>query len=234
MIMAEVGFIILRHVNSERTNQYWIHSYNCIRQHYPENIIMIIDDNSNYTFITDIPLYKTYILNSEYPGRGELLPYFYYLHIKLFDIAVIIHDSVFINKYIDMKVDSYKIIWDFEHDWDQLEDEKKMIDIFDDLELTKFYENKQLWKGCFGGMCVIKHDYLTYVNSKHDISKLLNYVTNRYCRSSFERIIGCLLNQPLKTETLLGDIMKYCPWGILFEYKNEYSQLPIIKVWSGR
>ena len=42
-----IGFIILRHVNNEVTNQYWLHCYECIRKYYPENKIMIIDDNSN-------------------------------------------------------------------------------------------------------------------------------------------------------------------------------------------
>ena len=70
-----VGFIILRHVNNAVTNEYWIYSYNCIRKLYPENEIMIIDDNSKYQFVTPINLYKTSIIQSEYPKRGELLPY---------------------------------------------------------------------------------------------------------------------------------------------------------------
>ena len=96
--METFGFIMLRHVNNELTNSYWINCYNCIRTHYPENSIIIIDDNSNYNFITNKELYKTTIINSEYPKRGELLPYYYYLHNKLFDVAVIMHDSAFINK----------------------------------------------------------------------------------------------------------------------------------------
>ena len=97
-MIQQIGFIILRHVNNKLTNKYWIHCYNCIRKFYKENKIIIIYDNSNYNFITNEKLYKTTIINSEYPKRGELLPYYYYLHNKLFDVAVIIHDSVFINK----------------------------------------------------------------------------------------------------------------------------------------
>jgi hypothetical protein len=51
--MTELGFIVLRHVNDETTNQYWIHCYNCIRKYYPENMILIIDDNSNYDFVSN-------------------------------------------------------------------------------------------------------------------------------------------------------------------------------------
>ena len=149
--MTEVGFIILRYVINELTNKYWIKCVDSIRQYYPENKILIIDDNSNYDFITDKKLYKTTVINSEFHKRGELLPYYYYLHNKLFDVAVIIHDSVFINKYIDMSVNKYKFLWEFEHYWDQIEDETRMIDVFNDLELKEFYANKNLWKGCFGG-----------------------------------------------------------------------------------
>ena len=232
----QFGFIILRHVNNELTNKYWINCVNSIRQYYPENNILIIDDNSNYEYITEETLYKTTIINSEYPKRGELLPYYYYLHNKLFDIAVIVHDSVFINKYIDIDttLEKYKFIWEFEHNWDQIEDETKMINVFNDLELNKFYENKDLWKGCFGCMSIITHDYLVYINNKYDISKLLDYVLNKYNRCSFERVIACLLQKEGKKETLLGNIHSYCKWQIKFNEIDKYKNLPIIKCWTGR
>ena len=236
--MNQIGFIVLRHVNGEQTNAYWNHCYDCIRRHYPEYPILIVDDNSNYEYINERTLYKTTIINSEYHGRGELLPYYYYLHNKLFDTAVIIHDSVFINRYIDMNVSKYKIIFEFEHDWgDQIEDETKMINLFNDKELLDFYENKDLWKGCFGCMSIITHDYLTYINTKYDISKLLDHVLTRYNRCSFERVIACLLQKHEKLETLLGslhDYCRYCRWGTPFEEKDDYTHLPLTKIWTGR
>ena len=232
--MNDIGFIILRHVNSKITDNYWLKAYNNIRQFYPENKIMIIDDNSNYNFITSKSLYKTTIIQSEYPKRGELLPYYYYLHNKLFNTAVIIHDSVFINKYINFTVDNYKLLWEFEHHSDQIEDETKMIELFNDKYLTTFYKNKSLWKGCFGGMSIINHDYLVFINRKHDLSKLLNYVLTRYNRMSFERVIGCILQLYGKKETLLGNINSYCKWGITLHETSKYAHLPIIKVWTGR
>ena len=232
--MSEFGFIVLRHVNSEKSNKYWINCINCIRQFYPENKILIIDDNSNYSFIKDEKLYKTTIINSEYHKRGELLPYYYYLHNKLFDIAIIIHDSVFINKYIDFSVDKYKLLWEFEHDWDQIRDETRMINCFNNKELLNFYENKNLWKGCYGGMSIITYDFLTYINSKYDISKLLNYVLNRDNRMSFERVIGCILQKEGDKNTLLGNIHEYCKWGLSFDEIDDYKHLPLIKCWTGR
>jgi len=233
--MDQVGFIILRHVNNETTNNYWQYCYSCIRKYYPENIIIIIDDNSNYEYISDIPLYKTTIINNEYCARGEILPYIYYLDNKLFDTAVIIHDSVFINTSIDLNVDNYKLLWEFEHDWDQIEDETKMINLFNDSELIHFYEDKSLWKGCFGGMSIIKYDYLVKINNRHNINKLLEYILNRYNRCSFERVIACLLQFNGKKETLFGNIHSYCPWGeINYNNKCNYKYLPFIKIWTGR
>lgn len=233
-IMSQPGFIILRHVNNEVTNYYWNHCYDCIRKYYPENLILILDDNSNYNYITERTLYKTTIINSEYHGRGELLPYYYYLDNKLFDTAFIIHDSAFINTYIDLNVNKYKIMWEFEHEWDQIEDETNMIKLFNDKELLCFYENKDLWKGCFGGMTIITHDYLMQINNKYDISKLLECVLTRYNRCSFERVLACLLQKNEPNKSLLGNIHSYCPWGVKFNQIDKYMHLPLIKIWTSR
>jgi hypothetical protein len=47
-----VGFVFTRHVNSYETNEIWIECYSQIRKYYPTSLIMIIDDNSNYYYIT--------------------------------------------------------------------------------------------------------------------------------------------------------------------------------------
>ena len=241
-----IGFIILRHVNSEETNKYWIECYDSIRKYYPHQQIMIIDDNSNYNFISNKELYKTIIIKSEYNGRGEILPYYYYLHYKLFDTAVIIHDSVFINSYIDFNVKKYKFIWDFKHKWDETEHELELITKFNNKKLVSFYNKKNKWAGCFGGMCIINHNYLKRVNNMFNISILLDSITTRYDRKCFERIIACLLRYfdkqknknkyNIHKKSLFGDINEYCTesFFLKFNNKNEYNHLPIIKIWSGR
>jgi hypothetical protein len=231
----ELGFIMLRHVNSEKTNMYWIKSYESIRRFYPENKIMIVDDNSNYEYVSDIPLHNTTIVNSEYKGRGELLPYYYYLRNRLFDVAVIIHDSVFINSPICLDVDTYKYIWDFNHTWDQVRDETEMIQAFNDPQLMSFYENKRMWNGCFGGMSIVTYEYLFMVNRKYNLDKLLSKVVSRYNRCSFERVIACLLAiQSPGEPPLLGNIHTYCKYLMPFEQAIKCMNLPIIKCWTGR
>ena len=74
------GFIITRHVNSKKTNNYWNQCIKLIRMYYPFRKIIVIDDNSNQFFISADFQYKNVsFIQSEYPGRGELLPYIYYL-----------------------------------------------------------------------------------------------------------------------------------------------------------
>jgi len=179
-------------------------------------------------------MYNTTIIQSKFPGRGELLPYYYYLQNKLFDTAVILHDSVFVNANIDFHVEKYAIMWEFEHKWDQIPDETRLIEVFNDEELLTFYKDKTLWKGCFGGMVVITHDFLTEVNTKYRISKLLGHVLTRHNRQSFERVIACLLQKIHKKTTLYGTIQSYMKWGTRFHQKQNFQHLPLIKVWTGR
>ena len=234
-----LGFILLRHVNSNETNEYWKYSYNCIRQIYPENLIIIIDDNSDYNFITNIKMYKTSVIQSEYPKRGELLPYYYYSKNKFFDKAFIIHDSVFMNEYINTSyINSYKILWEFDpnNSLHQLGTNiKNIINVFEDdnKELYNFYETK-LWSGCFGAMSIITYDFLNNINIKYDLSLLLNVILNRRDRECFERVIGCLLQKDLKIKSLYGCIYRYIQWGIKMKDIGKYNHLPIIKIWTGR
>jgi len=236
--MKTFGFIMLRHVNNIETNKLWLHSYNCIRKYYPENIILIIDDNSNYNFITKNKLYKTVIINSELNGRGEFLFYYYYLKFQLFDIAFMLHDSVFINSYIkiDNNIDRYQILWDFEHEWDNIENETELINLFNDDELINFYNNKNLWKGCFGCMTIINYNFLKYINDKLNLNILIDYILNRDNRCALERVMGCILQYYNSNNgyCLFGNINNYIKWGITFEEKEEYIKLPLIKVWYGR
>ena len=71
--MEKYGFIMTRHVNSDKTNNYWNQSIKCIRRFYPNIKIVVIDDNSNYDFVKAQYEYKNVeIIQSEYKGRGEL------------------------------------------------------------------------------------------------------------------------------------------------------------------
>jgi hypothetical protein len=234
-----IGFIILRHVNNDLTSKYYLKCYECIRKFFPDNEIVIIDDNSNYDFINQVEdnnLYKTKIINSEYKKRGELLPYFYYLKHNFFDIAIIIHDSVFIKSKINTNINKYKFLWEFDHPCDTVSDEIQLLNYLNNKEeLIYFYYKKILWKGCFGGMSVIRYDFLKYIDDKYNIKNLIHHIDSRRYRMAFERVIACVFQYEKLEKSLFRLIHEFCPWGI--KYDEEYinnSKLPIVKIWTGR
>lgn len=231
-----IGFIIVRHVSNEETNKYWNHSYRSIRHYYPDNKILIIDDNSNTTFvIQEQELHETVLIESEFPGRGELLPYIYYLSNPLFPTAVILHDSVFLNQYIDFSVEKYRFIWDFEHRDDHPPEQViEILRLFNDPTLLDFYWQKHNWVGCFGAMSIITHEYLTTVHQQYNLHVLLPIIINRTTRMLFERVIACLLQKNAPQNTLLCNILVYCQWGVPFSRIDSLRHLPLIKCWTGR
>jgi hypothetical protein len=240
-----LGFILTRHVNSEETNLLWIEAYNSIRHIYPLNMIMIIDDNSNQSFIkipADLNLLNTFIIQSEFPQRGEILAYYYFNKYQLFDTAVIIHDSVFIKEPIDFSnIEDIQFLWHFYHDWDDEANEKKIIKTLQDTNtLLNFYDNKDKWVGCFGCQSVISRAFLEKLISNYKIFDLFSIVNTRQNRMAFERIFAliCTFEKPelCDSPSIFGNIISYCKWGSTYKdyKKSEKNTLPLVKVWSGR
>jgi hypothetical protein len=239
-----IGFIILRHVNSELSDYYWKESYKCIRKFY-DNPILIIDDSSNRTFLNEnIDLLNcTVIYDTIHKGTGEILPYYYFHKIRPFDTAVIIHDSMFIQSKIDFSLNSnenVRFLWSFRNWMDEpgfILDLLKIIDI--DNELHIFYNDKKKWKGCFGFASIINWIFLDIVNKKYRIFELLlPHIKCRQDRCALERIFALLFYyfDPNIKDELFGDIHFYIQWGIKYtEYlTRDYSQYPIMKVWTAR
>lgn len=232
-----IGFIMTRHVTSLETDKYWKLSYSHIRKYYPENTIVIIDDNSNSMYLDksyETELYKTIIINSEYPRRGELLPYIYYIKNRWFDTAVIIHDSVFINKKIDFRVKNYKMLWSskaksYTEDGDIVT--KKLQN---SEKLSRFRQYRNEWISCFGGMTSITHDFLLQLHHKYNFFIFIHLVKTRRERIVFEHVLGCMLNAHNKHDVIAGEMGTYCLYGTSFKDIDTLRHLPIIKVWTGR
>lgn len=244
-----IGFIIIRHVNSELTNKYWNESYRTIRNFYPDSIIMMIDDNSQQEFIRleeGLVLTNYFIVQSEYHGAAEFLPYYYYLKYKLFDKAVILHDSVFFRKWIDFEgaTDKGCFIWHFnQYPSDNAVEEVGLLRQMDHSEaLVDMYFKKHLWKGCFGAQTVVSYDFLSFLEKKYHLTRLLPEIRGRERRSQWERILGCLFmmeNKDLLTKpSIFGIIYNYIQWGIPYdiyqEQKGTILNQDVIKVWTGR
>lgn len=250
------GFIIIRHVNSEKTNKYWNHNVKLLRTLYPSIKIVIIDDNSNYDFVkSEFEYSNLQIIQSEFPGRGELLPYFYYLKHKFFANAVIIHDSVFLHRRIPFeKLNGTQVmpLWFFHSDTENVENTKRIasylrnnIDI--NNKITKEFNILGMkinqWFGCFGIQSYIKLSFLQRIQAKYNILNLTKAVTCRADRCSLERIFGAIFSTEssrlLSNKSLFGNIMTYQQWGYSFDqYMSDLNngKLPrhVIKVWTGR
>lgn len=255
--MSNYGFIISRHVNSEQTNKYWNQCVKLIRTYYPLKQIVIIDDNSKQEYIQAEHEYKNVIvIQSEYPGRGELLPYVYYLKYKWFPNAVIIHDSLFIHKRIPFETFKMPVLPLWHHIYDKenvsnilrissaLRNNHSLIKKINGNEIKILGFNNDKFYLCFGGQTYIKLNFLEHLQTKYDITKLVSVVRNRTDRCSLERILGLLFCQEypklIKFRSLFGDILtKERNFSYYFnDYINDIQQRriihPFIKVWTGR
>jgi hypothetical protein len=240
------GFIILRHVNNEISSHYWSDCYDHIRHFYPEIPVVIIDDNSSYEFIDskkEAALYKCLVLRSIFPKRGELLPYYYYIHNHWFDSALVIHDSVFINVFIDFERLSSdlpegmecKFLWHFDYLYNDRAHESALINrLRNAQQLLTVYNDSNAWRGCFGVMSIIQRRFLLHLETRYGITDMISHVTSRSWRMALERAFACMVYDTIKTVSesktksksekhemdknkivisCLGNIHKYCKWG---------------------
>jgi len=245
-IIDNYGFIITRHVNSEETNKYWNKCVKLIKRFYPSKKIVIIDDNSNATFIKPDFEYKNIlIIQSKYHKRGELLPYIYYSENKWFEKAVIVHDSVFFHHKILFEniITPVISLWHFPSEYLKIHYENN-IRIANGLNnkkvITHILSNVNII-GCFGVQTFIKHSFLCRIMEKYNIPNLIPIVKTREDRCSLERIFAVIFYLEfgnLSQKSILGNIFNY-NFGITFkEYENTIKKKEkikkVVKVFTGR
>ena len=264
----EVGFVIVRHVNCEKSALYWKEAYLCIRAIYPLLPILIVDDNSNPTFLDDDQefggLYEgLQIVHSQFPGRGEILGYYYFWKLRPFRKAVIIHDSVFVQPAFRFVVDpiladleTARFLWHFEHAFDVPLEEKVFIEHISsqsgselsesvDLQrdLNYFHSRIDLWRGMFGVMSIVHWNFLSHLHDKYSIFSLVEVVKTRGHRSNMERVFAMLftIEDSGCITSVFGDIFGY-PKPYPFSWDDYLGWLsrkwrdpmPVLKVWTGR
>jgi hypothetical protein len=254
--MNDFGFILTRHVKNETTNKYWNNSVKLLRTFYPFKKIVIIDDNSDKNFLKAEFNYKNvHVINSEFPGRGEILPYYYYIKNKFFENAIIIHDSIFFHKRVNFEQLVCKKInvlplWFFYKD---KENNTNTIRIASKLNnsrdiVTKLSDNFILgmkkWYGCFGVQSFINHSFLMYIQQKYTLTNLLSEIKCRADRCCLERIMGVIFYTEYEKiqniKSLFGYIFSYQKWGYTYDEYMKYIinhkkiPKPVVKVWTGR
>jgi hypothetical protein len=245
-------FFLLRHVNNEITNEYWQESCEKINQYYPECQIFIIDDHSKPEYIIQSkPLNNITVIQCELPpGKGELLPYYYFHKLKSqneiqYEYAIIIHDSLFLNSKLFTNENMPSTVMFFWHTKRHGADNKvKELDLLRKLknnsDVINLYINKSKWNVCFGVMSVIKYDFLDHINSKYDFFNILIPLINtKDDRMRLERIYGviCMAEdiRLAENKSYLGDICHHVNWGYSWsDYKKENNTNKLIKVFTGR
>jgi len=249
MEICPFGFIILRHVNSSDSNKYWKECYRCIRVLYDDPIV-IIDDNSDPEFLTsdmDITLVNCKIIQSEFPKRGELLPYYYLYKHSLFQKAVILHDSTFIQRKIDFHINQpIRFLLHF-YPNEYYSGESLLNTVLEEeteerkLELCAMYDLYN-WNGCFGVQSIIDLSFLHTLEKKYHFFKLLHFIDSRDSRMCLERFFGfiCTLEcrYLIKCPSFFGELDEYLESHNMDKNNNyelyENFKPPIYKVFSGR
>lgn len=241
-LKPKFGFIMVRYVNSKITDLYWKECYNCIRRFYNDPILII--DDSSPSDVTEIQLVNCQVVyDTEHKGCAELLGYYYFYMMKPFEYAVIIHDSVFIQKRIDFLRDiqvtkTYQPLWTFTKVWDRdLESYYHELckDMPDYTSLMEFYTRGR-WEGCYGVMSIIHCDFIETLHDAGFLTMMNKIQSRRDARSSIERILGFLAsNNRTVVPSMFGEIHQYMKWGTTFvEYLTGSYDQPLVKVWTGR
>jgi hypothetical protein len=236
------GFVMIRHVNSKQTDYFWKECYTCIRKWYTEPIL-IVDDSSDPSFLNDnMNLVNCQIVyDTKHKGCAELLGYYYFELMRPFETAVIIHDSVFIQKRVDFSVKGMKPLWTFPRHWDH-----ELNDYYYDLckdmpmygDIIRFYHGGK-WEGFFGLMSVIRWDFVKRLK-EYGLFTVMDKIRGRDARSAMERVLGFLayyVGADSVNPSMYGEIHSYLPWGGTFlDYlrDNGFNTKEIIKVWTGR
>lgn len=260
---SSFGFLMTRHVNSEKSNAYWQEAYRCIRAIYPDVLVLIIDDNSRPEYLRIHPetpaLTNVWIIQSEFPGRGELLAYYYFWKYKPpFEKAVVIHDSLFIQPLFRewfsqqvAEIDTVRFLWHFPHFFDEPANEKTYLRALECSprlieDLVYFHQGLQKeWLGCFGVMSVIDGGFLANLVAKYGLFQWFQMIFSRNERYVIERVFAvlCCIEDRAACKSLLGDIYEtprnfHFVWDdyVKGEWKKEelMTRLPLLKVWSGR
>lgn len=253
--MDDLVFILTRHVNTRRNNDLWKLCVINIRKIYKSVKIIIIDDNSNEelldVFDNEEYMGNVEIINSEFKGAGEFLPYYYFHKFKYAKNAVIIHDSMFIKQKFDEDIinnlEDFRFLWYFSHYRciDNMDNNENVF-LYSLLnykdELFDFY-NSYNWLGCFGCACIINLIFLETIQDKYNLFNIISYINTKKKREILERLLGVVFiyeirnkYQSLKNLALFGSIQDYPnAFGYLYHhYQFEPLDLPVVKCWFGR
>ena len=241
-----IVFVMTRSIQTEGHKELWHRCYTSIRKFYKDTTVIIIDDKSLITDDRDTDTSNTIFIKSEFPGAGELLPYYYFLKQRWADKMIVLHDSMFLaNEFTKRELSKpVNFLWHFgDHKWDDDElIENKLKCLSNCNELITLNKQKDCWNGCFGACLIIDWLTLDKLNNKYGIDALVNHISNREERMALERIVGLIMfNENLVTQdtcSLFGCIHDYHnAWSATYDFMIANMNLypyAILKTWNGR
>jgi hypothetical protein len=260
--VAELAFVILRHVRSIADHKRWRKCYTSIRKYYSDTPIIVIDDASAFVdddfenrLLQSSP--ATTFIKSEFPGAGEILPYYYYLQHRWAKKIVVLHDSMFIIRKLNQSEiqskDGVKFIYSFEeHHHNDTARICNLIKMLPNAEMLLEMHNRPTdWCSCFGVCSIIDLETLQLTESLfHWTSVLVQHIKTREDRMALERIFGIIHFAAhlvySKDEVAIFGLINNVPNAFylraesLEPYTDEelekqgFDRYPIVKTWVGR
>ncbi|KAK3235926.1 hypothetical protein CYMTET_53903 [Cymbomonas tetramitiformis] len=253
---ADTGtvFIILRHMSAFRHRALWRTSYAHLRYLYPHNRIIILDDHST---VQDGCSDGIEIIQSEFKGRGEVLPYYYFHKLKLGESMLYIFDSIFVQKALDLS--QPQVMWTAKHEWDS----PSHLNLFTGMKNPAALKSLKLeeWDVAFGAMSFVTWDMVHDLDERFSFfDALLPRVHNRPTRMDFERVWGRAMSlYNFSAISMFGDLHEYIEekvrpnvlgYGAVLgtcgyspfsfdlhqyhRFKGNLAMVPAIKVWQSR
>lgn len=167
-----LGFIILR-----KHADLWINCYKSIRKHFPDNSILIVDDHSKQSLITQCELTNCHVQLAELSNCSDILPYYYFYKLRPFDRAVVLHDNMTIDRWypFNQRVPVQYL-------WGVRESRKNTINEMFILcrlrewrDLMKYYHQRE-WRQCGKSSMLIDLDFLDTLQQKYGLFDVLPFI----------------------------------------------------------
>lgn len=215
--MEDLSIFVTAHITNEIHN-YTLHlCIDNIRSHYKNNRIFIINDNSTVSLENFKNKESITVIDSDFKGSGEsLFLYYYHKMENPSKKALYIHDSMFLISPIPTEIvdnlTDIKFLLSFCKNYKIKEQEDFILKL---NEGSSINEN-QNWVGCYGGACIITHEYLTKLQNKYNIISIVPFITRRSEREIYERILGAVVSFDLLNTN------KIAVYGDLDEYFSKY------------
>jgi hypothetical protein len=258
--LPEFGFIMTRCVRLPVHNELWRENYRCLRRHFPTTPILIIDDYSDLTLVDQhFPMTNAAILYSDLPpGKGEILPYYYFYHRRPFRKAVMLNDGMLLQRREPLwsaiqHTSDFTCLWNFDEFRDnELEEQLHLIsalkaDIQGRLRALRLDMNR--WTGCFSSASIMSWEFVARIHKAYGLLDMVSAIQTRADRMGLERVLGLIAadshgtsarSQHEDTISVFGSIIQHRKTGSYSwqDYMQDKARgsitEPIIKIWNGR